>query len=96
MPTIQIKDGYRLQSSFRSWELQKSKIRKHRNTGEFCQEWEAIRWYSNLEAALHDCAQLRLRIADAEDIGLAIAEVKGWLADLRQALADALNVKDKT
>jgi len=95
MPIIPLNEKYRLVSDYRSWELQENIMRKHRKTGKPVQEWSAVRWYSNLEGALHDAAEVCLRTSKCDDISKAIKEVKDILAGIRQALAGELNGNQK-
>ncbi len=95
MPIIPINDKYRLSSDFDSWELQERTKRKHRKTSELVEVWKAIKWYRSTETALHAALELCLRTSDAKEINIAINEVKGLLASVRQALISEINGKQE-
>lgn len=90
MPIIKLTPTERLISTPRTWEWQHLKARKHRITKELIESWEFHRNYTSLESALMDVVNTRIRTSKHKDIGMAIQEVKDWMASLSKALTQSL------
>ena len=90
MPIINLTPTERLISTPRTWEWQHLKTRKHRITKESIDSWDFHRNYTSLESALIDVVNSRIRTSKHEDIGMAIRDVKDWMASLSKALTRSL------
>ena len=92
MPIFKISDTERLISTPRVLEWQKLKMRKHRITKEFIEDWQFYRNYTSLESALKDLAEHGIRLSDEKLILDAVNDVKKLLEGLGRAITDTGNL----
>jgi len=79
---ISIDENYSLGADEHCWKILKRENHK----------WRGIKWYSNLENALHGLVNFKLRICGAENFTELQAEQKRILKELSEALHKYMEV----
>lgn len=91
---IPINDKYRINSDSHSWIVQKRQdyMKKDKETGERVKTegWLNVGYYGNLESAIKNLFDYKLRVSDTEGLQEAINEAKSFAKELN----DALSIKD--
>ncbi len=89
MAIISIDDRTRISSDAKQWILQ---TRSWSEEKQIWKDWVSKRFYSSISTLIQDCAEMKIRQSDAENIKELIAEVKRIGDQLSEALKPALNV----
>lgn len=84
---LPISAEYRIEGTRYAWEVQRATTRKHRKTGKPQVHWVPILWYPSLPGALEGLTDLRLRLANADNLSDAIREARRIATELGKALA---------
>lgn len=92
---LPITPDLRLAADTHTWMIQKRKQRKHRQTGQPINTWQAISWHPTLEQAVNVLADYQLRVSGTQGVEQALAEVKRIAATLTRSLSPRFDVKKK-
>ena len=79
-------ENYRIKGGSHSWELQKIRTRRNKQTKQLNNEWESFQWYNSLQGAVNALVEHRVRTLEAETLAEALNEVKRIATALSQAL----------
>lgn len=84
---LPIDDHYRIAGDRYGWAIECKRTRKGKAT------WEACLWFTFLESAINELANLMVRTSDAQTLAETLAEVKKVSTKLLQALTPRFEVR---